>query len=70
MGMSETELENHDGEMHCPVHGCDYWVPEGMEYMYPDHRAEHDSVLPAVYFDAKRWAGWQVTRLKLWRDGF
>jgi hypothetical protein len=32
-----------DGEAHCPVEGCDWWVPEGMEYLYEEHRESHDA---------------------------
>lgn len=28
-------------EFHCPVDGCDWWVPSGMEYLYTAHRDEH-----------------------------
>lgn len=31
------ELTYTDGEAHCPVDGCEWWVPEGMEYLYSAH---------------------------------
>ena len=32
------ELRHEDGQAHCP--NCEWWVPEGMEYLYPNHRVE------------------------------
>lgn len=36
------DLDYRDGEAHCPVDGCEWWVPEGMEYAYAEHVDEHD----------------------------
>ena len=49
---------------HCPE--CDWWVPPGMEYLYPEHKAEHDSRLPMWYFDAKRWVSLKITMARVW----
>ena len=38
----ETELVHDDGAAYCPNEDCDWWVPAGMEYMYYDHRQEHE----------------------------
>jgi|AntDeeMinimDraft_5_1070356.scaffolds.fasta_scaffold13252_5 hypothetical protein len=38
----ETELVHDDGAAYCPHEDCDWWVPAGMEYMYYDHRQEHE----------------------------
>lgn len=36
-------LEHDDGKARCPHDGCDWWVPEGMEYLYAEHeREEHN----------------------------
>lgn len=40
-GSFEDELEQHGEQLHCPVEGCDWWVPNGMGYCYADHREYH-----------------------------
>lgn len=66
--MNEQNETGFEKKNRCPVEGCDWWVPEGMEHLYPDHKAEHESALPGWYFDINRWIGWQKTRLQIWWD--
>lgn len=35
-------LDNRDGQLHCPNENCDWWVPDGMGYMFIDHHEETD----------------------------
>ena len=36
--MTHSALDYEDGMGHCPVGGCDWRVPEGREFLWPDHR--------------------------------
>lgn len=33
-------LHHVNGRAECPHDGCDWWVPEGMEYLWEGHRRE------------------------------
>lgn len=54
-----------DGEAHCPVDDCDWWVPRGMEYGFLDHYrcherwSKHEQISPHVKLmyesDQDRW---------------
>lgn len=35
------EPVERDGEIHCPVENCQWWVPSGMGYLYASHRLAH-----------------------------
>jgi len=37
MYMSMDGFELQDGEFHCVNEACDWWVPEGMEYLAEGH---------------------------------
>lgn len=38
----ESDLIIEDAEAHCPREDCDWWVPEGMEYLYHRHWEQHE----------------------------
>ncbi|QLH78144.1 hypothetical protein HZS55_12890 [Halosimplex rubrum] len=37
---SDDNFELRDGQYHCTNPDCDWWVPEGMEYLADDHDCE------------------------------
>ena len=37
------DLIHSDGEAHCPNEECDWWVPEGMEYLFDSHDCHADN---------------------------
>lgn len=42
MAHGPEELVHNEGKAHCPTEDCDWWVPEGMEYLYESHDCESD----------------------------
>jgi len=56
--MNEEDFHYENGQYHCSNEDCDWWVPEGMEYMSEKHDCEEYAELTLEEFfesDSKEW---------------
>lgn len=57
--MSETNDSNSDESWECPVENCNYWLPEGMEYLAYDHERLHN-IIKQAYIDGYKRSLWEL----------